>query len=184
MKRLLIISILFNIALLCEAQVIDSVKVTVNKVDSVGQSIQADTSKVFKEAPDELKSLFESIVKEETQKLQKGGLNLEIDGLIIDETKTKSGREFYDYFFRDWEAPEGAKNYTIFIEEKPFRLNTTLIEILINETLIFQSLLQPRGEFIENLAVESISTTQLYLANYEELLKQLGGSDMKGTGIY
>nr|WP_255742392.1 curli production assembly/transport protein CsgE [Belliella calami] len=159
------------------------------KVDSttVLQHV-SDTTKVIKEAPEALKELFEKIVEEETEKAErqknKIEYSLEIDGLIIDQTKTKSGREFYEYFFSVWEAPENAKNFTIFIEEKPFRLNTTLIEILINETIVFQSLLQPRGDFVENLAIESIGRTQMYLANYEELLKQLGGSDMVGTGIF
>ncbi|MCH7410361.1 curli production assembly/transport protein CsgE [Belliella sp. DSM 111904] len=166
-----------------QAQVEEIVNIETSKIDSLSKSNVIDTTKVLQEAPDELKNLFESIVKEETQKL-KSGLNLELDGLIIDETKTKSGKEFYDFFFREWEAPEGAKNYTIFIEEKPFRLNTTMVEILINETLIFQSLLQPRGDVIESLAIDATATTKMYLANYEELLKQLGGSDMKGTGIY
>ncbi|GAB2631185.1 CsgE family curli-type amyloid fiber assembly protein [Belliella aquatica] len=160
-----------------------------SKIDSTSVLINADdTTKVLKEAPDALKDLFNEIVKEETDKIKqqkvKTGYNLEIDGLIIDQTKTKSGREFYEYFFNSWDAPKEAKDFTIFIEEKPFRLNTTLVEISINETLIFQSLLQPRGDFIENLALESIGTTQMYLANYEELLKQLGGGDMVGTGIF
>jgi len=163
---------------------VDTTSMKHNKIDSLSNyKIPGDTSKVIKDAPEVLKDLFENIIKEETRKFNKG-YDLEIDGLIIDQTKTKSGREFYDYFFRDWEPPKGASNYTIYIEEKPFRLNTTFIEILINETLIYQSFLQPRSEFLENLAQESIATTQMYLANYEELLRQLGGNDVKGTGIF
>jgi len=69
-------------------------------------------------------------------------VDLEIDGLLIDETKTKSGRDFYEYFYKDWTAPVGVKNYTIYIIEKPYRLNNTIIEIKINETLVFQQFLQ------------------------------------------
>jgi curli production assembly/transport component CsgE len=164
-------------------------QVTPQKIDSLSvQKHKLDTGEIRQQAPEVLQDLFDKVVKEETQKAEllqnNNRYNLEIDGLIIDETKTKNGREFYDYFFRDWEAPEGARNFTIFIEEKPFRLNTTIIEILINETLIYQSLLQPRSELLENLAMESIATTQMYLANYEELMKQLGGNDMKGTGLF
>ncbi len=67
-------------------------------------------------------------------------VNLEIDGLLIDETKTKSGRDFYEYFYKDWTAPIGAKNYTIYITEKPYRLNNTIIEIKISRSL-FMALL-------------------------------------------
>lgn len=145
---------------------------------------KADTTKVVQEAPEELKSLLESITKSVVKANNGGDVDLEIDGLVIDETKTKSGREFYDLFFRDWAAPDGAKNYTIFIVEKPFRLNQTFIEVSINETMVYQSFLQPRYEFIENIAIESITSTQFYLAQYEELIKQLGGEDQSGSGIF
>lgn len=167
-----------------------------NKPDSVSKDsikvhfiyTKVDTTKATKIAPESLKNLFEEIVRDEVQKAEvqkkKNGLDLEIDGLVIDDTKTKNGREFFDFFFRDWEAPEGAKNFTIYISEKPFRLNSTLIEVSINETLVYQSLLQPRVDVIEGLAIESIATTQMYLANYEALMQELGGSDVRGTGIY
>ncbi|MDN3202736.1 CsgE family curli-type amyloid fiber assembly protein [Algoriphagus sediminis] len=145
--------------------------------------VQADTTKLQKEAPDELKALLESITQT-VVKPKKVDVELEIDGLVIDQTKTKSGREFYDLFFRDWNPPQGANNYSIFIVEKPFRLNQTFIEISINETRVYQSFLQPRYDFIENMAKESIASTAYYLAQYEEILRQLGGEDTSGTGIY
>lgn len=150
-----------------------------------GAMVKTDTTKVKpQEAPDELKALLQSITQEVSGQSEQRDVVLEIDGLIIDETKTKSGKEFYDIFYRDWVAPEGAKNFSIFIVEKPFRLNQTFIEISINETQVYQSFLQPRYEYIENLAVESIASTQFYLAQYEELLKQLGGEDQSGSGIF
>ena len=91
-------------------------------------SAQTDTIKVVKEAPQELKNLLDNIIEQATQKVREDA-SLEIDGLLIEDTKTKSGREFYDLFYRDWNAPEEAKNYSIFIVEKPFRLNITLIEV-------------------------------------------------------
>ena len=104
--------------------------------------------------------------------------------MLFDETKTKSGRDFYDYFYGGWEAPPNASNYSIFISEKPYRLTTTLIEIKINETTVFQSFLQPRGDIVEQLARQAVAQTQMYLANYEELMRQLEGEDQSGTGIF
>ncbi len=155
----------------------------IEKIKADTSRVKADTIKVQKEAPDELKALLESITQT-VVKPEKGDVELEIDGLVIDQTKTKSGREFYDLFFRDWNPPQGAKNYSIFIVEKPFRLNQTFIEISINETRVYQSFLQPRYDFIENMAKESIASTAYYLAQYEEILRQLGGEDTSGTGIY
>ncbi|MHA7128919.1 CsgE family curli-type amyloid fiber assembly protein [Algoriphagus namhaensis] len=174
---------LFSFALtvfLWPASWAQNVEVAVAKSDTV----KTDTTKVLQEAPEELMELFESITQEVTKADNGGDVVLEIDGLVIDETKTKSGREFYDLFYRDWTAPEGAKNYSIFIVEKPFRLNQTFIEVSINETMVYQTFLQPRYEFIETIAQESIASTQFYLAQYEELVRQLGGEDQSGSGIF
>lgn len=147
------------------------------------QETKSDTSKVVKNSSDELKNLLEEIIKKETGNIKSDG-DLEIDGLIVDETKTKVGRDFYDFFYRDWVAPKDASNYSIFIIEKPFRLNTTIIEIKINEITVIESFLQPRGDFVETLAIESVANTQLYLLQYEQLVKDLGGEDVRGSGIY
>jgi curli production assembly/transport component CsgE len=150
---------------------------------------QSDSTRVngdsvpIKEAPEALKNLLESITEEETGKKKKD-VELEIDGLLIDETKTKSGRDFFEFFYRNWEAPEEATNYSIMIEEKPFRLNTTMIEIYINETMIFQSFLQPRADLVEELANQSIATTYMYLARYEEIVRELAGEERSGSGIF
>jgi curli production assembly/transport component CsgE len=147
------------------------------------QTDAADTLREVKEAPESLKMLFESIKQEETNKVKRDA-DIEIDGLLFDDTKTKSGREFYDFFYRDWQAPAEARNYSIIISERPFRLNITLIEVMINETVVFQSFLQPRTEVIESLAGQSIASTQMYLQRYEEIVRELDGDDRSGTGIY
>lgn len=147
---------------------------------------QTDTipkSKQIKEAPDDLKKLIEEIQAKKAKKVSRDA-ELEIDGLLVDETKTKSGRDFYEYFYQDWKAPETAKNYSIFITERPYRLTTTQIEIKINETMVFQSFLQPRADIVEMLAEQAVARTRLYLQNYEAIIKQLEGDDRSGSGIF
>jgi len=111
-------------------------------------------------------------------------VDLEIDGLLVDDTKTKSGKDFYDLFYNGWEAPVEAKNYSITVSEKPFRLTSTMIVVSINENVVYQAILQPRQDIIEAQTEEALYTTQDYLANYQEIMKQLNGDDMAGSGIY
>ena len=59
-----------------------------------------------------------------------------------------------------------------------------MVEIKINETLVFQSFLQPRGDIVEMLAQQAVARTRLYLQNYEAIIKQLEGDDRSGTGIF
>lgn len=134
-----------------------------------------------KPLPGSLKKIFEQIIKQ--SEISKDD-EIEIDGLLVDDTKTKVGKDFYDLFYSSWEAPSGAKNYTITICEKPFRLSSTLIEVSINDTPVYQSVLQPRQEIVQELALNAVVTTQGYLVNYEEIMRQLNGADLTGSGIF
>jgi len=147
---------------------------------------QTDTLKTREspqEAPESLQKLVDRIKSIELKK-QSQDADIEIDGLLFDETKTKSGRDFYDIFYSAWEAPPGAKNYSILILEKPYRLSTTMIEIKINENIVFQSFLQPRQEIVEMLAERAVMQTRSYLQNYEEIIRQMEGEDRSGSGIF
>lgn len=134
-----------------------------------------------KPMPPSFKKLLESVIKK-TQKSNAG--ELEIDGLLVDDTKTKTGKDFYDIFYSRWEPPKEAKNYTITISEKPFRLSLTIIIVFINENSVYQAFLQPRLDVIEAISEEAIQNAQNYLAYYEDIMKQLNGEDMSGTGIF
>ena len=59
-----------------------------------------------------------------------------------------------------------------------------MIVVSINDDVVYQGILQPRQDLIEAQTDEAISTTQSYLANYEEITKQLNGEDLAGSGIY
>jgi hypothetical protein len=84
---------------------------------------------------------------------------LEIDGLVVDETQTKVGRDFYEIFFSRWQAPESARNYTVKIEEHPIPNLGTRIAVKVNDELVFQAHLQPRYDIIEATAQQAIYYT-------------------------
>lgn len=142
-----------------------------NKCDSV----------TTKQIPALYKSIFEDILQ--TAKKQ-NEVGIELDGLLIDDTKTRNGKEFYDLFYASWIAPKDAKNYSITISEKPFRVMSTLVAITINENTVYQAILQPRQDLIEAQTEEANYAVFEYLNNYEEITKELNGDDMTGDGIY
>lgn len=110
--------------------------------------------------------------------------SIEIDGLIIDETITKMGHDFYEYFYSNWTAPEFSENYTIFIKEKPLPGLGTQVTLKINEDDVFIGRLQPRRQIIEANGDYAIQLCYQYLLNYEMIQKQLEAEDQKGSGIY
>ena len=110
--------------------------------------------------------------------------DLEIDGLVTDATRTKMGRDFYDLFFQKFVAPPGVKNFNVVISERPYRATTTQVKISVNDNPVFEQFLQPRSDVLEDLTTMAVSIVQGYLVNYDAAMKELGGEDMKGSGIY
>ncbi|MFK8057447.1 MAG: CsgE family curli-type amyloid fiber assembly protein [Saprospiraceae bacterium] len=82
---------------------------------------------------------------------------IEIDGLVIDRTITKSGQDFYGLFFRDWQAPFGARSFSIILEESPWRGRQTMIKVSIDDQLIYQRILQPRYDALEEMSKQAIA---------------------------
>lgn len=90
---------------------------------------------------------------------------MEIDGLVVDETITKVGRDFYDLFFARWQRPRDAYNYTIVVQEQPLPNLGTLVKVLVNDEVAYQSRLQPRYELIEEAARQAAAYTYHRVAN-------------------
>ncbi|GAB3539619.1 hypothetical protein GCM10027443_36410 [Pontibacter brevis] len=109
--------------------------------------------------------------------------DLEIDGLIVDKTISKAGRDFYDVFQRQWEAPPMAKNFTIQIEELPGRGNITIVSLSVNEVKLFEQPLQPRYDIVEEVATYMVGVVYEYLVN-DQLNKQLEAEGKKAREVF
>lgn len=76
--------------------------------------------------------------------------NLEIRGLLVDETVTKFGHELFDVFNRAWKPIEGA-SYNIIFGERIDPIRGSLISVKLNDTMIFEGFMAPREEAINEL---------------------------------
>jgi curli production assembly/transport component CsgE len=130
-------------------------------------------------------TLDSDILKEKEEKKEKEYSEVEIDGLIIDETKTKAGRDFYELFYNNWIAPRKAKYFTIYIAEEPARGRSTIIRVSINnEHVVFRQFLQSRYEIIEELSDNAIGATYRKLRILERIRNDIEDGDLRGNGIY
>ena len=122
------------------------------------------------------------------QDLQKASsseaLITEINGLVVDETLTKAGRDFYEVFYRQWQAPASQMSYTIFIKELPLLGRGSQVMVYLDDTELFTQPLQPRYEVIEAVAQYAVSLVTDYVQHYESLSQQLGNQDQQGSGIF
>ena len=183
-----------NLLLLASSTLLSVTTISQVVTDSSLQAIQqttisGDTSKAMTSsdslvvAPAYLQNMVDALTSEVDGE-DEAEIGMEIDGLIVKDTRTKHGTDFYDHFYRNWEAPPNARNYTITIKELPYRLNMTMVIVRINDNEIFRSALQPRREIIVSLADYALSRAEEFLVNYEDIMKQLGGDDQTGSGLY
>ncbi len=92
---------------------------------------------------------------------------LAIDGMVIDETLTKHGRDFYDVFYTEWSAPEEAYNYTIRIKEQPGRGRRTIIAVHVNDQIVYQSQLSPGYNAVRQAAAQATQRTHQVMQRYD-----------------
>lgn len=104
---------------------------------------------------------------------------MELTGFVVDETQTRIAGDFYDVFFSNWEAPEGAVNFTIRIQEQPSPTLGTRVVVLIDDEVLFQLQLQPRYEVIEGLGQQAAAFVAQELASRQatDLPAAVGGGE-------
>lgn len=88
-----------------------------------------------------------------------------ISGMVIDETRSKIGRDFYDVFYQNWQAPENASSFTITISEQPAPGIGTVVSVKANDTETFRYRLQPRYDFIQEAGRYAVRVTYNHLKN-------------------
>ena len=118
------------------------------------------------------------------QARRKVASGLEISGLVVDQTITKLGRDFYELFYTQWEAPAGIEEYTIIISERPGRTNTTLVAVRVNDEDLMEMPLQPSFDLTQEAVVGALGTVQEYLQQQRNLSRQLEKEDRGGSGLY
>ncbi|MEX0722709.1 MAG: CsgE family curli-type amyloid fiber assembly protein [Gracilimonas sp.] len=130
-----------------------------------------------KEALDRFREAFNDIVSKESKEEKTSDINrsdlirYEIDGIVLDETISKVGRDFYQSFYQNWSPPEDAYNFTITISEKPSPSLGTIVMVKVNETYTFQSRLQPRYELLVEAGEQAVRNTRRFLTNNDNRLK-------------
>ncbi|MBS3808232.1 MAG: hypothetical protein KGY60_12060 [Bacteroidales bacterium] len=107
-----------------------------------------------------------------------------LNNLVMDETLSKMGHDFYRFFNDNWNPPETDESFTIYINEMPSPGMGNMIQVKINYDEIFRQRISPKQDYIKQLAQMAVRQSENYIANYEQIKQQLEGEDMQGTGIY
>jgi LysM repeat protein len=112
---------------------------------SVQQDLLTEKEKLKK-----FRTAFKKLVKADrdverpTEKQTLDYSGLEFGVMVLDETRSKMGGNFYSAFYKHWETPEGARNSTITISEQPMPSMGTLVQVEIDNQIVFRNRLQPK----------------------------------------
>jgi hypothetical protein len=126
--------------------------------------------------------------------------------LLLDNTRSKIGRDFYDAFFRHYaELPKAVASlaqadtvkkvtpnleldinaFIVTIDELPaFGVGTTIISVTLNDQLVWQNYVQARQDIVELYAYNAAEVINQYVLNFKEVQRSLESEDQKGSGIF
>lgn len=119
----------------------------------------------------------------EQQREFRPGNDAEILGLVIDQTLTPVGREFYEYFFTTWQTLEPTGGFTIIVKEEPFQGFSTKVSVSYNDQVVFQQFLSPRRT--SRLDVAKAAIREVYQV-YQNPAQgpSIDRATIEGTGVY
>lgn len=126
--------------------------------------------------------------------------------LLLDNSRSKIGRDFYDAFFRHYaELPKAVaplvpadtvrkvtpnleldvNAFIVTIDELPaFGIGTTIISVTLNDQVVWQNYVQTRLDIIEAYAYNAAEIINQYVINYQDVQRSLESEDQKGSGIF
>jgi len=96
---------------------------------------------------------------------------IEIKGLVIEDVKTKLGKDFYDYFYQKYTTTGSQYPFIINITEKPSIGRGSIISIDVDGRIIFEFMTRPNDEYIQAAATQALRYIYSYSAQRKLLYK-------------
>ncbi len=95
---------------------------------------------------------------------------MNISGVVVDESKTKMGRDFYDLFYSVYHQYPNKFNFVITITELPFRGLTSKVQVNVQQNTIYEFLGNPNEEYIKHQVAVSLSRLSQYAQSNPNVL--------------
>jgi hypothetical protein len=114
----------------------------------------------------------EEKIKESYKKKNEG---IVLKGLVTENTKTKSGKDFYDYFYQNYSLSGNQTSQIINIDEIISYGRTTRLVVKVNDDIIYQFFAKPKLEYLKEqaeIAFRELNRYLQYLENRNEYKTQ------------
>jgi curli production assembly/transport component CsgE len=128
----------------------------------------------------------EKFATEKAEKDVQSETEIELEGIVVNRTRTPVGRRFYQEFTADWienlDRQSGRAN--LLIEERPARGSGSLLTIRDEQDVLYSQFLTPRIVGIQESAEKAAEIVRQRLVNkaIAKLNESQPGGDLFGEG--
>nr|WP_315214268.1 CsgE family curli-type amyloid fiber assembly protein [uncultured Flavobacterium sp.] len=98
---------------------------------------------------------------------------LEMIGIVSNETKTKLGNDFYDFFYSEFSKLKINSNKIIYVQEELTFGRTTKIIVNIDGEIIEEFIARPEEDFLKYMSQTASSKVFKYFKNIEKQNKSI-----------
>ena len=88
---------------------------------------------------------------------------------MLEDTKTKPGRDFYQYYYTSYLANNINGPKIVTVREVLTIGNNTAIELIVDDDTVMAFLVQPSNDYLKAMSYEAIRRTMAY---FERLKKE------------
>ncbi|KAA1246706.1 CsgE family curli-type amyloid fiber assembly protein [Aquimarina sp. RZ0] len=104
------------------------------------------------------------VVKEDDNTADDG---ITLRGIVIEETKTKPGKDFYEFFYNSYTLNRINGNKIVGVYEKLSFGRSTIVQVKIEDNVIHEFLGKPDLEYLEQMSKISIRKVYKYFKDQE-----------------
>lgn len=120
---------------------------------------------------DEVRNLKKASESKDVKNTNEDGFVLR--GVVIEDTKTKAGNDFYDMFYSSYLSNNINGEKIVKIEEKIAIANTTQINVLVGDEIVVRFFVNPRTQYLKSMADNSIYRVNAYLQRLKDTKDQI-----------
>lgn len=120
---------------------------------------------------DVVKKGEKSADNQDVKKSEEDGFILK--GMVIEDTKTKAGNDFYDLFYSSYLARNINGEKIVQIEEKLAIANNTQIKVVIEDDIVMQFIVNPRSQYLNAMAERAVNRVNMYFQRLRNTKDQI-----------
>lgn len=141
-----------------------------------GSEAVAENTETRVDADDEtmaaFREAFEAVMNEENETEREAEdddtvelpvMYTNVNGIVLDETRSKTGRDFYNAFYDTWSKSKGVENSVVRVAEKPGPGMVSIVYVEVNYEEIFEFRLRPGDQRTKQAGTIAAARTLGYL---------------------